>query len=260
MKCFFTLFNLFSNIKRFCESFLFCYNCYNEYAMKEKEKSKKSNYLLFVMGLGLFIMLVSFLCSTIIFQGLLVTQNKLAIALLVISILFFCASVGVLVSRFIFKRKELGHDIADINIFIPSIFFYAAFGFFPPLLESLSNEAEFEYLFKMVNISWTIVGITACLYVMIVGWLILAIKNKNEGFVTNFFISLLPVILNIVINSLSTLYLFLWGIKNTEWANAVVYMAFVYTCLSVIYYIIISVILGFKVFFCANNKTDQDVN
>ena len=211
-----------------------------------KTNNKEINYMVFVMIVGLSMMLTSFICSTIIFKGFLNTNNPIAIMLFIISLISFLALPVVLIIRFIFKRAELGKDVADITVFVTSTAFYGVFGFFPPLMDSFSGQLQIEQLAEMVGIFWTIFGITAGLYILIIGWIAVAKKKKDNGLITNFCISLTPLFLNVVLNSTATLYLFIFGSKSLEWANSFIFTSLVFTCLGIVYYSIISVILGLE--------------
>ncbi len=211
-----------------------------------KTNNKEINYMVFVMIVGLSMMLTSFICSTIIFKGLLNTNNPIAIVLFIISLICFVAFPGVLIARFIFKRVELGKDVADIAVFVTSTVFYGVFGFFPSLMDSFSEQLQIEQLTEMAGVCWTIFGITAGLYILIIGWIAVVKKKKDNGLITNFCISLTPLFLNVVLNSTATLYLFIFGSKSLEWANSFIFTSLVFTCLGIVYYSIISVILGFR--------------
>ena len=84
--------------------------------------------------------------------------------LFIISLISFLALPIVLIIRFIFKRAELGKDVADIAVFVTSTAFYGVFGFFPSLMDSFSEQLQIEQLTEMAGVCWTIFGITAGLY------------------------------------------------------------------------------------------------
>lgn len=114
-------------------------------------------------------------------------------------------------------------------------------------MESFANQLQTEQLTEIVGVYWTIFGITAGLYILIIGWIVVIAKTKDDGLITNFYISLVPLLLNVILNSSSTLHLFIFGSKTLEWANTFVYASLVFTCLSVIYYSIVSIILSSRV-------------
>lgn len=214
--------------------------------MSNNHNNEEKSYLFFVLAFGLATMLAAFLISTIIFKGLINNNNPAGIACLVMSILLFIGSMAAPIIRFFIKRKILGFQIADGIIFFSTFVFFFLFGFFPALFDSFAYQHKCSALHDLITTSWSIFGITACLYTIIIGLITVFHRKWSKGLVVNIFITLPPIVLNALINATATIYIFAFSHVDLSWANTLGYTAIVFSSLNIIYYVISSISLTIK--------------
>lgn len=178
-------------------------------------------------------------------------QNPLQATFCIIaSILCFLALIGGSIGFYFIVKKKYGSNVLRvIPMILISIYIFSSMVFAACFSKYAQIEKTYEKIEKIVQISWTIYGVSIAFYAIIIGLPNLISLKKDEfeqSFASNILDTINPIIYSTVCMVVSTLLFYCFFDNSVQTACNWTYTSFILNIFSIPYYLAASIYLLYK--------------
>ena len=173
-----------------------------------------------------------------------------AIFAILISSLIVSLMIGSGILYLFLSKKYFGPNSADIFLIVLISLYVLSSCIFAVCFSKFSSAVvDFEKINNIVQVAWTIFGVSVAFYAIIVG-LPNIISSKKANFEQSFFVNILdtmnPIIYSVVTLIIATFLLYCFYENNPNSASNMAYASLIVNTLSVPYYLIVGLYLLYK--------------
>lgn len=173
-----------------------------------------------------------------------------AIFAISMSIVIFSSIVGTGILYWFLSKKYFGPNSADIFLIVLISLYVLSSCIFAVCFSKFSSAViDFEKINNIIQVAWTIFGVSVAFYAIIVG-LPNLLSSKKTNFEQSFSVNILdtmnPIIYSVATLIIATFSLYCFYENNPNNASNMAYASLIVNALSVPYYLIVGLYLLYK--------------